>query len=396
MRTAAVGGVRLCNRCSRPGPLRWRPSGGSKSLLQRRALSSQPDYEEFLRPHAKRREASPIRALTPLLKIPGMISLGGGLPNPELFPFKSLDFELEDAKLSLTPTELKDALQYSNTPGLPSLLDFMTELQAREHKKEKTSEWSICVQTGSQEGIAKAVDMLIGPEDTVLVDDPTYAGTLALMRPIGCTLEGIACDGEGMIPENLQSKLEELKAKGIRPRVVYTVPTGQNPSGSTATEARKEQIYKIACEWNLLIMEDDPYRFGCYRRGFNCCFDATHSLLTPFSYLPTLPLFGRVMRFDSLSKILSSGLRLGCVTGPTALVDRINLHTQASNLHPSGVSQALCAKLLHHWGQDGWERHVKKVALYYMKRRDVFEALARKYLSAYAEWTTPSAGMFVW
>jgi len=366
--------------------------------LARNLSSAKVDYEEFIRPHALRREASPIRALTPLLKIPGMISLGGGLPNPELFPFKSMNFEVDDGSvLSFTEGELKDALQYSNTPGLPALLEFLETLQAEEHKKPKTDEWSMCVQTGSQEGIAKAVDMLIGSEDTVLVDNPTYAGTLALMRPIGCNLIGVRCDAEGMVPEDLLRILEEAKQKGVRPKVLYTVPTGQNPSGCTATEHRKQKLYQIACDWNLLILEDDPYRFLHYGTEPHPSDTQVAEWTRPKSKsLFSMDVEGRVMRFDSFSKILSSGLRLGFVTGPSPLINRINLHTQASNLHPSGISQAFCAKLLQHWGFEGWERHVKRVALYYMKRRDIFEDLSRKYLSEYAEWTTPSAGMFVW
>ncbi|GAB5354133.1 hypothetical protein AAMO2058_000093600 [Amorphochlora amoebiformis] len=366
--------------------------------LRYMSQSKAVNYDDFIRPHAKRREPSPIRALTPLLKLPGMISLGGGLPNPEMFPFKSLEFTLEDGTcLALKSSEIQDAFQYSNTPGLPALLEFLTSLQSSEHDKKDNDEWSVCVTTGSQEALSKAVDMLVGPEDTVIVDDPTYAGTLALMRPIGCTLAGVRCDHEGMVPEELARTLEEKKRLGVQPKVLYTVPTGQNPSGSTASDARKRAIYQIASEWNLLILEDDPYRFLYYGTDPHPGEEGEKEWERPKSQsMFSMDTEGRVIRFDSISKILSSGIRLGFATGPKELIDRINLHTQASNLHPSGVSQALCISLFNHWKLEGWEKHIKKVALYYMKRRDTFEALARKYLSEHAEWTTPSAGMFVW
>ena len=328
-----------------------------------------------------------------------MISLGGGLPNPSLFPFKSLSFTVDDGTaLELSAEELSSALQYSDTPGMPALRAHLEALQIREHGRAAGDGWSVSVTTGSQEGIAKAVDMLVGPDDTVLVDDPMYAGTLALMRPIGCDMRGVRCDLEGMVPGELDEAVRDLSSRGIRPRVLYTVPTGQNPSGSTASEARKRELYELACEHDLIVLEDDPYRFLHYGPDrAPATADAEAAWQRPReASLFSMDTQGRVMRFDSLSKILSSGLRLGFVTGPDDLMVRLNLHTQASNLHPSGVSQALCAKLLTHWGEQGWERHVKQVALYYMRRRDVFEGLAKKYLSDYATWTTPTAGMFVW
>ena len=104
----------------------------------------------------------------------------------------------------------------------------------------------------------------------------------------------------------------------------------------------------------------------------------------------------RVIRFDSFSKILSSGIRMGCVTGPQALVQQLSLHAQAVNLHPSGLSQAVLLKLMQHWGTDGFEAHVKSVCAFYQAQRDAFLASADKHLTGLAEWTRPEAGMFSW
>ena len=105
---------------------------------------------------------------------------------------------------------------------------------------------------------------------------------------------------------------------------------------------------------------------------------------------------GRVIRFDSFSKILSSGLRLGMVTGPKAFLARMDLMSQASTLHVSGVSQMMVSKLLAHWGTKGWNDHINRVCLFYARRRDVFVSLVEKHLKGLVEYTVPEAGMFVY
>lgn len=105
---------------------------------------------------------------------------------------------------------------------------------------------------------------------------------------------------------------------------------------------------------------------------------------------------GRVIRFDSFSKILSSGLRLGTVAGPKAFIERIDLMSQAANLHTSGLSQMLVYKLFSEWGPSGWDAHINKVCLFYARRRDVFMSLVEKHLKGLVEYGTPTAGMFIY
>ena len=102
------------------------------------------------------------------------------------------------------------------------------------------------------------------------------------------------------------------------------------------------------------------------------------------------------MRFDSFSKLISSGLRVGFATGPPELVQRMELHQQATSLHPSGLSQAVCAALLSRWGESGFEEHVEKVTSLYRKQRDAALLSCSRHLDGLASWTSPSAGMFLW
>ena len=104
----------------------------------------------------------------------------------------------------------------------------------------------------------------------------------------------------------------------------------------------------------------------------------------------------RVIRFDSFSKVLSAGMRLGWVSGPSCLLDFVNLHMQASSLHTSNISQLLAYGLLSQWGEEGLERHITEVQRFYRHKRDTFVALAEKHLEGLAEWSIPTAGMFLW
>lgn len=130
----------------------------------------------------------------PYMSEPGMISLGGGLPNASLFPFTGVSVRLADTTLDLSPGQVADALQYSATPGLPSLLGWLRRLQADRHgvavDADDGAARSICVTGGSQEAFSKAVEMLVEPTGAILVDDPCYSGVLAFLRPYGCQIVG--------------------------------------------------------------------------------------------------------------------------------------------------------------------------------------------------------------
>jgi kynurenine/2-aminoadipate aminotransferase len=144
-------------------------------------------------------------------------------------------------------------------------------------------------------------------------------------------------------------------------------------------------------------MEDDPYCFLNYGLapappvGSDAKFQVPNN--PTFFSMDTQ---GRVLRFDSLSKTLSSGLRIGWVTGPSALIRQLELHQQATALHNSGLSQALTAKFLTHLGPAGVDAHFRDVALFYARRRDALLTAATKHLTGLARWSTPSAGMFIW
>ncbi|KAI9288737.1 pyridoxal phosphate-dependent transferase [Umbelopsis sp. AD052] len=341
------------------------------------------DYSKFISARSQARSPSAIRALMKYLDAPGMISLGAGAPNKATFPFASMQVTLKDgSQLSIDQQLFESSLQYSATPGLPQLTDFLRELQLAEHNPPH-KDFSVSIGVGSQDLIAKAFEMVIEPGCNIMLENPSYTGIVSFLHTQPCNLVSVSTDAEGIMPQSLESILKNWEDVATRPKVLYTIPTGSNPTGVTVSLERKKAIYKICQEYDILIMEDDPYYFlqFCNPR-------------VPSFY--SMDVDGRVLRFDSLSKILSAGLRLGWVTGPKELVDRIIMHTMVTNLQASGVPQAMAATLLNQWGLEGFFKHIDSVGEFYREKRDVFLECAERRLKGYAEWTVPQAGMFVW
>ncbi|KAJ3585679.1 hypothetical protein NHX12_014398, partial [Muraenolepis orangiensis] len=257
-----------------------------------------------------------------------MISLATGCPNPNVFPFRSAAFTMNDGStMYFNEPLMKRALQYSLSRGIPELVTWMKSLQRSLHNppsagySPERGQMDLCVTTGSQEGICKVFEMLVSPGDNVLMETPTYSGTLAAIHPLGCNLISVTSDQHGMVPAALKEALSRWDPSEVHrpgstaPRVLYTIPIGGNPTGVSITAQRKKEVYELARRYDMLIIEDDPY--------FYVQFD---KLWMP-SYL-SMDVDGRVIRLDSLSKIVSSGLRIGFVTGPKPLVDKLVLHIQ--------------------------------------------------------------------
>lgn len=370
---------------------RWPPSS-FQAATGRRMCSS---IAQRVTAVSSRRRPSPIRALMPLAAQPGMISLGSGSPSPESFPVTNISITLRDgSSVTLGETATAAAMQYSPTTGMPPLTKWISQLQAAEHGWQVGAGGRICVTTGSQNALHLALTMLLESGDTVLADEYAYPGMLETVRPMGVDVLGVAGDGLGMDPDSLEAVLQQHAsgtARRPRPRVLYTIPTGHNPTGATLPNPRRRRVYELCQQYDILILEDDAYWFL--------------SLDEPMSDVEPLESFlsmdarsgdGRVLRFDSLSKVLSAGLRVGWVSGPSALIERIELHQQVAALHSSGLSQAVVAAVLEAWGPAGWHAHCKGVRALYRARRGSLHASAIRHLDGLASWTRPTHGMFFW
>lgn len=282
------------------------------------------------------------------------ISLAEGMPNEVTFPFQAINILMKDGStMTLQGAQLNSALQYIPSQGYPPLLKKLRDFTHQMHNPPNWQDRELIMTNGSQDGISKALEMIVEEGDSVLVQNPLYTGTeiivsskqlicfihqmtkkmcLFQLKPFKPNLIGIEQDEFGIVPQKLIDALENCKAYteegGGRkmPKVIYLNPTGSNPTGVTMSLERRQEIYQICCKYNILILEDDAY-----------CF--LHFLdEQPVSFL-SLDVEGRVIRFDSMSKVLSSGLRLAWLTGPKPLVHNIELHIQSAMLHSSTLSQ---------------------------------------------------------
>lgn len=332
---------------------------------------------------AVRRAPSPIRELVPLMSLDGMISFGGGYPNPKTFAFTRITADLAGGgQIEISGADLVAATQYGPTDGLPALREELVRWHAHHTGSEPPG--PPLVLNGSQEGLYLLADVLLDPGDAVVVTEPTYPGALACFRSFGATFEAVPTDGGGMRTDALAARLAELHATGDPlPRLIYAIPNGDNPGGTTLPEARRRELAALARRYDLPLVEDDPYAL--------VRLEDTPPRPTLQSLAPE-----HVLRLDSFSKILAPGLRLGYATGPAELLRAMVLHKQASNLHTSSLSQALLLGLLRAEGPDGLRTRVDAAVARYRVHRDAMVASARRHLPEGCSFTVPDSGMFLW
>ncbi|KAG3294500.1 aminoadipate aminotransferase, transcript variant X2 [Ictidomys tridecemlineatus] len=334
------------------------------------------NYARFITARSAVRKTSPIRATADIVsKAPkSLISLAAGTPNAKMFPFKSAVITVENGNsIKFGEEVMKEALQYSTTSGLPKLVSWLKQLQIKLHNPPtihyppSQGQMDLCVTSGSQDGLCKIFEMLVDPGDNILLNEPAYSATIQALLPLGCNIINVPSDKYGIIPDSLTEILCKWKPEDSKdpkkktPKFLYTVPNGNNPTGNSLRGDRKKKIYE-PWEPTFLSMDVD----------------------------------GRVIRADSFSKVLSSGLRVGFLTGPKPLIERILLHIQVSSLHPCTFSQFMVLELLQQWGEEGFLAHVQRVTDFYRSQRDAVLAAADKWLSGLAEWNVPVAGMFLW
>jgi kynurenine/2-aminoadipate aminotransferase len=352
------------------------------------------NYARYINRISAARRPSIIREMTALLARcgPEMIPLSGGLPNPEMFPFKSASLTIKDgSKVEIAGADMGAALQYLPTAGLGDLVTRLKAWQRVVHRPHEAT-WNnseLLVTSGSQDGLCKALEMILNEGDSIVVEDYIYSGTLAIMNPYKPNYVVVSSDKDGMRPDKLREALAakwkpgEMDSTKGAPKCIYINPTGANPTGTVLTAERRKEIYQIASEYNLLIIEDDPYYFMQFDGG-----------QVPSFY--SMDVEGRVLRFDSFSKIFSSGIRVGFATGPKPLINQIMLHMQVSVIAAASLSQVATNQLLKEWGTDGLMEHIGKIADFYQARRDVMITAADAHLTGLCHWSVPKGGMFLW
>ncbi|MFD8952740.1 PLP-dependent aminotransferase family protein [Streptomyces xanthophaeus] len=315
-------------------------------------------------------EGSPVREILALTERPGTISFAGGLPAPELFDAEGLRAAYDTA-LTATP---RRALQYSTTEGAPELREAVAARATA--RGLPTGPDDVLITSGSQQALTLVTTTLIEPGDVVLVENPTYLAALQCFALAGARVVPVPCDEEGVLPD----ALDAIVARE-RPKLLYTVPTFQNPTGRTLPGTRRAAVARTAARLGLWLVEDDPY--GDLR------YEGTH-----VPWLAAHPgAEDRTALLGSFSKIMAPGLRLGWLRAPAALRRHAVVAKQAADLHTSTVDQLAAA---HYLGTADLDAHIAKVRTAYRDRRDALLTGLGDALPAGSTWNRPEGGMFVW
>jgi aromatic amino acid aminotransferase I / 2-aminoadipate transaminase len=303
--------------------------------------------------------------------------------------------------------DISTAFNYGQGTGAAQLLRFITEHTELVHRPPY-KDWQCTMSVGSTSALDMVLRMFTQRGDIVLSEEYTFATAIDTMAPLGVKAVGIKMDEEGLLPDSMDEILtnwDPLMHEGARkPRLLYTVPTGQNPTGATQGLERRRAIYTVCQKHDIVIIEDEPYYFLQMQPYTGADSPdppapASHEeflgALVP-SYL-SMDSDGRVFRMDSVSKIIGPGFRLGWVTASEQIVTRFKKHADLSTQSPSGLSQLALFKLLdEHWGHGGFLDWLLHMRLEYTKRRNVILDACEKHLpKEVISWTPPMAGMFV-
>lgn len=324
--------------------------------------------ENLLSERTRLIQSNAIREILKVVSQPGMVSLAGGIPAPESFPLPAIA-DLERAVMDRYGSL---AFQYDLTEGFVPLRDALVGYVAR--ASVSTTSEQVVVTSGSQGALDTLGKILITPGDRVAVEAPTYLGALSAFNPYGPEYVQLATDEEGMVPESLEEQLRHGPIK-----LVYLVPTFQNPGGRTLTLRRRKEIGRIVAENDLLLVEDDPYRELRYRGD---ALPAIHS------FAPD-----NVVYLGTFSKVFAPGFRVGFAVAPEVVRRWMVLAKQGTDLHTSTYSQALCAEYL---SSGELERHLPEIVEIYRPRRDAMISALEACFPPWMQWSDPDGGMFIW
>jgi 2-aminoadipate transaminase len=328
---------------------------------------------KYLSASGKGMKRSAIREILKLLNKPGMISFAGGLPAPETFPVN----DLKEIVNEVLDKQGAEALQYGTTEGDNGL---RMALAAR-HRSQglNVGVENIIITTGSQQALDLIARIFIDPGDYVLCGLPSYLGGLNAFTAYGVKLKGIRLDGNGMKPDELEDTVIHLKELGKKIKFIYVIPDFQNPAGITLPEERRIRILEIAEKYDLLVVEDSPYREVRFRGR-------------PQRTMYELDPHGRVITLCTFSKILSPGFRVGWVISNPEILDKIAMAKQTADLCTSSFVQKIIARYIE---KGLLEKNLVKTIALYSERRDFMLECFRKYMPEGVSWTEPEGGLFL-
>ncbi len=314
---------------------------------------------------------SAIREIFKSLSDPTIISFAAGNPAAESFPVDELA-RLSADIFANTPIA---ALQYSLTEGYPPLRRAVAERLAKKFSIGSKNDMT-CIVSGGNQGIELACKVLCNEGDAVICEEPSFIGALNAFRSNGARTVGVPLHGDGIDPDELDAVLShEPKAK-----MLYLIPTFQNPCGITTSLEKRKRIYEVALRHGVMIFEDNPYgelRF------------AGEDVPT----LKSMDTEGIVIYCSSFSKILSAGMRVGYVTAPEPVMQKMVVAKQVEDVHTNIFFQMLCYRYMSECDLDG---HIDDIRAIYRHKCGLMLQCLERELPRSVEFTRPCGGLFVW
>lgn len=314
---------------------------------------------------------SAIREIFKVLGDPSIISFAGGNPDPSTFPAD----QMAEISERLFRTNSASALQYSVTEGYPRLRQQIADRLKTKFNVGSDND-TVMVLTGGQQGIDLTCKVLCNEGDVVICEEPSFIGALNAFRTYRTRLCGVPLDEDGINIEKLEKTLETEK----NAKLLYLIPTFQNPAGITMSAEKRKKVYELAKRYGVTILEDNPYgelRF------------AGEDIPT----IKSMDTDGIVVYCGSFSKILSPGMRIGFVCAPKEIAAKMTIGKQVTDVHTNIFFQMVVSEFIEQYDLD---QHITKIrALYRDKCKAMLDGLDEN-LPKGCSHTSPQGGLFVW
>ncbi len=299
------------------------------------------------------------------------IRLSSGFPAPDLVPVN----EVKDAVVQLLKQEKDLPLHYLGTPKMDTLKE---QIQARlSDRGMRVADEALLVTAGACQAIDLIARVFVDEQTVVAVEAPTYMEALEVFQNYTSQFISIPIDEQGLQTKELERVLAERKEQGLPlPKIVYTIPTFQNPTGTTMTAERRKHILELASQYDFLILEDDAY-------------GELHFDKPPVT-LKAMDHENRVLHVGSLSKVVAPGLRIGWVAATEEIITSLYWFKKDLD-HP--FAQAIMATYL---GNNNFDNRLNTLRISYQERCDALLAALKKYMPKFVTWYVPEGGYFVW
>ncbi len=316
-------------------------------------------------------KASAIREILKFTSVPGVISFAAGNPAPEAFPVEKI--------AEISAEILRDdpilALQYSITEGYTPLRDALKE-QMKSKNCFNADIDELIITSGAQQGNELSCKVLLNEGDTLICESPSFIGSINAFKSYNVNLVGVELEEDGI---NLE-KLEETLKTEKNVKLLYLIPNFQNPTGRTMSLEKRKAVYELACKYDFIILEDNPY--GDLRFAGN-----------DLPSIKSMDTEGRVIYTGTFSKILSPGFRVGYVSAPAPIVQKIIVCKQVADVHSNIWAQVICHRFMQTVDMD---EHFAKLRAIYKEKCDLMCSYIDSGFSKRITYTKPEGGLFIW